>query len=198
MCIERWCVKKLVYNAMHVSDKYVFMLQFIIIVNKSLLITLIPSEPSSLIDIGANQPSGAMNCEAVSCVTTSGPGCRGEDRQYPQGVAGTFLCGVHPHQGAPLATTDFFSHLTVLGQRLVERPRADVDRDEDENTRRRGWLPRRPQRRAPFAAQPPAAGTPGHPRGAVLPWERSGAPAEPSVYYLRMAARTPPLPRPGR
>lgn len=56
MCVHKEMVCEenslLAYNAFHVSDKYVFMLQSIIINDKSLLITLlIPSESSSLMSV---------------------------------------------------------------------------------------------------------------------------------------------------
>ena len=124
----------LAYNAFHVSDKYVFMLQSIIINDKSLLITLlIPSESSSLIDVGAN-PSPQGRWTVKPCLASPHPG-RGAEARTASGPVGCsrylpLWCAAP--LGAPLATRDFLLHLTVLGQRLVGRPRADVDRDEDE------------------------------------------------------------------
>ena len=98
--------------------------------------------------------------------------------------------------GAPLATKDSFFQLTVLVQRLVERPRADVDRDEDEEDQAQEEAGPRGGPREELLTQRslPQPGLAGCCEPLRCHGNRGGSPAEPDVYYLRIRARTPPPP----
>lgn len=133
-------------------------------------------------------PSSPRSC--LDGPSTTGKRCLvsphlGLDAGYPQDAAGSFLCNPQLHRENTPCDKSLFSVNSsgpVVGGQA--RSRHSQRRRLGTAGVGRWWLPRRPQRRAPTAAQPPSTLAGGPALGFALPWQPP--PAEPHLYDQRI------------